>query len=98
MLGFDLRESNPPLDETSSESSQTRPMWARLSSPLKRPLSEYVRYHHEDRMPLRHWGRELRSVETHPEAQVASYSRSGSARCIIVTIGLPDTNQPFHLS
>ncbi len=40
-------------------------------------------------------GTERRTVEVVPEPQVASYLRSDSAGCIIVTIGLLDQDQLF---
>ena len=40
-------------------------------------------------------GRELRTIEIHPEAQVAFCLRSDSPGCIIVTTVLPDTDQLF---
>ena len=61
---------------------------------LKRLLSEYVSYYHEDRT---HLGLEKGTPagEFGPLSPVASCLTSDSADCIIVTIGLPD---PANLS
>jgi hypothetical protein len=44
------------------------------------------------------WGKKRRTAELIPKALVASFRRSDSAGCIIVTIGLPDPGSCFHPS
>ena len=60
---------------------------------LKRLLSEYVRYYHEDRTNLGLW-KETRRTGFLPRASAASFLRHGSAVCITATTELPSVRLP----